>query len=450
MLKQEIFREYDIRGIYNETLDDETGYLIGKSYGTKIQELGGTEVIVGYDNRLSSPSIHKELIKGLTETGANVLDLGLVTTPMLYFARKYLNNPFGIMVTASHNPKEYNGFKFSFNNIGNAYGDAIKEFYEFTKKGNFKTGNGYIKNINIENEYINYIIKSLNFGEKKIKAVFDPGNGTGSIIIKKVIEKTPIEAIYINDISDGTFPNHHPDPSVRANMKMLEEKVKETNSDIGIALDGDADRVGVVDKFGNTISIDILMAMIYKYLDKHLKYRNALFDVKCSKTLIDELKKLKIKPIMYRTGASYTNMMMQTGKFDFGGEYSGHLFFKDKFLGFDDGLYAGLRVIEILSNNITLEELSKDFNTYYSTDELFVNVKEENKKNIINKIKEYVIENNYKYNDIDGIRVEFETGWALIRCSNTTPRLSLRFEANTKEELENIKNEFMNLLEAIK
>ena len=450
MLKQEIFREYDIRGIYNETLDDETGYLIGKSYGTKIQELGGTEVIVGYDNRLSSPSIHKELIKGLTETGANVLDLGLVTTPMLYFARKYLNNPFGIMVTASHNPKEYNGFKFSFNNIGNAYGDPIKEFYEFTKEGNFKTGNGYIKNINIENEYINYIIKSLNFGEKKIKAVFDPGNGTGSIIIKKVIEKTPIEAIYINDISDGTFPNHHPDPSVRTNMKMLEEKVKETNSDIGIALDGDADRVGVVDKFGNTISIDILMAMIYKYLDKHLKYRNALFDVKCSKTLIDELKKLKIKPIMYRTGASYTNMMMQTGEFDFGGEYSGHLFFKDKFLGFDDGLYAGLRVIEILSNNITLEELSKDFNTYYSTDELFVNVKEENKKNIINKIKEYVIENNYKYNDIDGIRVEFETGWALIRCSNTTPRLSLRFEANTKEELKNIKNEFMNLLEAIK
>ena len=165
---------------------------------------------------------------------------------------------------------------------------------------------------------------------------------------------------------------------------------------------------------------------------------------------LDELKKLKIKPIMYRTGASYTNMMMQTGEFDFGGEYSGHLFFKDKFLGFDDGLYAGLRVIEILSNNITLEELSKDFNTYYSTDELFVNVKEENKKNIINKIKEYVIENNYKYNDIDGIRVEFETGWALIRCSNTTPRLSLRFEANTKEELKNIKNEFMNLLEAIK
>ena len=450
MLKEEVFREYDIRGIYNKTLDDETGYIIGQSYGTKVQELGGTEVIVGYDNRLSSPSIHEKLIKGLISTGINVLDLGLVTTPMLYFARKYLNNPFGIMITASHNPKEYNGFKFSFNNIGNAYGKTIKEFYEFTKKGIFKTGNGNIKNINIENEYVNYIIKSLNLGTKKIKAVFDPGNGTGSVIIKQVVNKLPIEAIYINDISDGTFPNHHPDPSVRTNMKMLEEKVKEVKADIGVALDGDADRVGIVDNTGNTISIDILMAMVYKYLDKNLKYRNALFDVKCSKTLIDELEKLKIKPTMYRTGASYTNMMMQTGKFDFGGEYSGHLFFKDKFYGFDDGLYAGLRIIEILSNNVTLENLSTDFHKYYSTDELFIDIKEENKQNIISKLKEYVINKKYKYIDIDGIRVEFNTGWALIRCSNTTPRLSLRFEAETEKELEKIKNEFMDLLEVLK
>ena len=450
MLEKEIFREYDIRGIYNVSLDDKTGYIIGKSYGSKVQELGAKEVIIGYDNRLSSPSIHENLLKGLLETGIDVIDLGLVTTPMLYFARKFLNNPFGIMITASHNPKEYNGFKFSFNNIGNAYGSAIEEFYEYTKEGNFKVGQGSIKKIDIADEYTNYLIKSLNLSDKKIKAVFDPGNGTGAIIIKKVIEKTPIDAIYINDISDGTFPNHHPDPSVKANMKMLEDKVKEVNADVGIALDGDADRVGVVDKFGNTISIDILMAMIYKYLNKNLKYRNALFDVKCSQTLIDELKKLDIKPVMYRTGASFTNMMMQTGDFDFGGEYSGHLFFKDKFLGFDDGLYAGLRVIEILSTGVTLEELSADFNRYYSTDELFVDVKEENKKETIQKVKEYVIEKKYKYIDIDGIRVEFNDGWALIRCSNTTPRLSLRFEAKTEIELEKIKNEFMNLLEVIK
>ncbi len=450
MLKKEIFREYDIRGIYNETLDDETGYLIGQSYGSKIQELNGMQVIVGRDNRVSSPNLHKTVIQGLLSTGISIIDIGLVSTPMLYFARKYLKIPFGIMITASHNPKEYNGFKFSFNEIGNTYGEEIQKFYEYTKEGKFKKGIGTIKYINIENEYSNYLIKSLNFGQKKIKAVFDPGNGSGSIIIKKVLEKTPIEAIYINDISDGTFPNHHPDPSVKANMKMLEDKVKEEKADIGIALDGDADRVGVVDKFGNTIPIDILMAIIYKYLDKNLKYRNALFDVKCSNTLIDELKKLNIKPTMYRTGASYTNMMMQTGNYDFGGEYSGHLFFKDKFLGFDDGLYAGLRVIEILTNNITLEQLQQDFNKYYSTDELFINIKEENKKTIINQIKNYVIKQNYKYIDIDGIRVEFDNGWALIRSSNTTPRLSLRFEAKTLEQLEQIKEEFMNLLEELK
>ena len=451
MLKKEIFREYDIRGIYNDSLDEETGYIIGKSYGSKVLELGGNEVIVGHDNRLSSPSIHKNLIKGLTETGINVVDLGLVTTPMLYFGRRYFNNQFGIMVTASHNPKEYNGFKFSFKKEGNAYGKDIESFYEYTKNGIFKSGKGIVKNFNIEDEYVDNIIKSLNFGNKKIKAIFDLGNGTGSVIIKKVIEKLPIiEPIYMNDISDGSFPNHHPDPSVRSNMKSLSESVLKNKYDIGIALDGDADRVGVVDSRGNVISIDILMAIIYKYLDKTLKYRNALFDVKCSRTLIDELKKLKIKPIMYRTGASYTNMMMQTGDFDFGGEYSGHLFFKDRYQGFDDGLYAGLRIIEILSNGYRLEELSKDFKKYYATDEIFVDVKEENKKNIIDKIKTYVLENNYKFNDIDGIRVEFLNGWALIRSSNTTPRLSLRFEAETKEELDDIQSEFLNLLEVIK
>lgn len=450
MLVKETFREYDIRGIYNKELNDETGYLIGQSYGSKVQDLGYNQVIVGYDNRLSSPNIHEKLIKGLKETGINIIDLGLVTTPILYFARRHLNIPCGIMITASHNPKEYNGFKFSFNKIGNAYGKDIEEFYEYTKKGIFKKGIGTVKKIDILDDYTDYIIKSLNLGNKKIKAVFDPGNGTGAIIIKKVISKLPIEAFYINDISDGTFPNHHPDPSVKENMYELEQKVKELNYDIGVALDGDADRVGIVDNNGETISIDILMAMVYKYLNKNLKYRNALFDVKCSRTLIDELKRLKINQVMYRTGASYTNMMMQTGEFDFGGEYSGHLFFKDKFYGFDDGLYAGLRIIEILSNNITFEDLKKDLNKYYSTNEIFIDVEENNKKNIINKIKEYVIENEYKYNDIDGIRVEFENGFALIRASNTTPRLSIRFEGKTKEELEEIKKEFMNLLEVLK
>ena len=451
MLDKNIFREYDIRGIFDKQMNYQTGYLIGQSYGSKALELSAKEVVIGYDNRLTSEKLHDEVIKGLISTGINVIDIGLVTTPMLYFARINYNLPLGIMITASHNPKEYNGFKFSFSKEGNAYGKQIKDFYEFTKNNIFKKGIGIVENKNIKEDYINNILNSLNFGNKKIKAVFDCGNGTGSIILKDIISKIDIiEPYYLYCDSDGTFPNHHPDPSVSANMIDLQKKVIELKYDIGVAFDGDADRVGVVDEKGNTIKTDILMAIIYNYLNENLVNRNALYDVKCSQTLIDELNKLNINQTMYRTGASYTNMMMQTGKFDFGGEYSGHLFFKDKYQGFDDGIYAGLRIIEILSNNYVLSDLYKDFNKYYSTEELFINVEENEKTNKINFIKNYALNKNYKINDIDGVRIEFADGWALIRPSNTTPRLSLRFEANTKERLLEIQNEFLNELEVKK
>jgi len=451
MLDKTIFREYDIRGIFDKQLNYETGYLIGQSYGSKALELGEKEVVIGYDNRLTSEKLHDEVIKGLISTGIDVTDIGLVTTPMLYFARINYNLPLGIMVTASHNPKEYNGFKFSFSKEGNAYGKQIEEFFQFTNNRIFKQGTGLIELKNIKEDYIQNIINSLNFGTKKIKAVFDCGNGTASVILKDIISKIDnIEPYYLYCNSDGNFPNHHPDPAVSDNLKDLQKKVVELSYDIGIAFDGDADRVGIVDENGNIVKTDILMAIIYNYLNKNLINRNALFDVKCSRTLTDELKKLNINETMYRTGASYTNMMMQTGKFDFGGEYSGHLFFKDKYQGFDDGIYAGLRIVEILSNNNTLSELYQNFNKYFSTEELFINVNENEKETKINFIKKYAISKNYKINDIDGVRIEFADGWALIRASNTTPRLSLRFEAITKDRLLDIQNEFLKVLEEVK
>lgn len=448
-INKNIFREYDLRGIYGSEFDEQDAYTIGRSFGTYIKKFNETKTIVGYDNRHSSPSLSKALIEGIIDSGMNVINLGLVTTPMYYAAKKQYNINTGIMVTASHNPKEYNGFKISFSSIGNAYGKLITDFRDFANTLNFDEGKGTYEERNIKEDYINLICNSLNIN-KDIKVVVDCGNGTGSVIIKDVLDRLGITYYPIYCESDGNFPNHHPDPSVRENQIDLAKKVVELGYDFGFGVDGDADRVGIVDELGNIISSDIYMIIMYRYLNKKLKNRSALFDVKCSRALIDELKKLEIKPVMYRTGASYTNMMMQEGDFDFGGEFSGHLFFRDKFKGFDDGIYAGLRILELLSNtDKKLSELYNDINKYYSTEELRVKVTDENKFEIIENIKEYCKEKNYNITDIDGVRVEFDDAWALVRASNTGPNLTLRFEAKTEKRAQELQKEFQDLIEKI-
>lgn len=448
-INKNIFREYDLRGIYPTEIDANDAYTIGRSFGTYIKQFNETETLVGHDNRHSSPELSEALIKGIRESGMNVIDLGLVTTPMYYAAKKIYKINTGIMVTASHNPKEYNGFKISFSKIGNAYGKLITDFRDFTSKLEFDEGNGSLEKRNIKELYLEQIKNSINLN-KKIKVVVDCGNGTGSVIIKDVLEKLGIEYYPLYCDSDADFPNHHPDPSVHDNQIDLAKKVVELGYDFGFGVDGDADRVGIVDEKGNILTSDIYMIIMYRYLNKQLKNRKALFDVKCSRALIDELKKLDIEPVMYRTGASYTNMMMQEGNFDFGGEFSGHLFFRDKYPGFDDGIYAGLRILEILSNtDKKLSELYENINTYYSTEELRASVTDENKFEIVDKIKEYCNEKNYKVIDIDGARIEFEDGWALVRASNTGPNLTVRFEATTKNRAEELQKEFQDLIEKL-
>jgi len=449
-IKEKIFREYDLRGIYQEDIDEDVAYTLGLSFGSFIQEKGYHSAIVGYDNRHSSVPLNEALIKGMLETGIAVYSLGLVTTPMYYFARYYLKEDCGIMITASHNPKEYNGFKIAFDSIGNAYGDKIQEFKEFTKKGNFLNGEGILLPYDIKDAYLEQIKQSVSFGSRKVKAVIDCGNGTGSIIIRDIFDmlQIPYDALYCE--SDGDFPNHHPDPSVKENMLALSKRVVELGYDLGIGIDGDADRVGIVLENGEIIGADLYMLIMYQYLEPSLKERKALFDVKCSRTLIDGIKSLGLEPIMNRTGNSYINMMMKEGNFDFGGEYSGHVFFRDKFPGFDDGIYAGLRMIELLSHKSTplsMELLNRT--KYYSTDEIKIKVTEETKFTMIDQVKSYAKEKGYQVIALDGARIEFTDGWALLRASNTGPNITARFEATTETRLKEIQEEFLILLEQL-
>jgi phosphomannomutase/phosphoglucomutase len=449
-IDQTIFREYDLRGIYGKEITEDVAYTIGKSYGTYIKKENNKKAIIGYDNRESSPILSNALIKGITESGVDVINIGLVTTPMYYFARYHYQINTGIMITASHNPKEYNGFKMAFSEIGNAYGQLITDFRDFTNKCEFDSGQGNVEERDIRNDYIDLIKNSIDFGDKPIKAVVDCGNGTGSIIVKDVMDALNIEYYPLYCESDSNFPNHHPDPSVHKNMVDLGKKVIELGYNLGIGIDGDADRIGIVDEKGNIIGADLYMLIVYRNIASKMRNKKALFDVKCSKTLIDELDKLNIEKVMYRTGNSYMNMMMQEGDFDFGGEYAGHIYFRDKFPGFDDGIYAGLRLIEILSKtDRPLSSLLEGINTYYSTEELKFKVTDESKFDIVEKVKQYCINKGYSFIDIDGVRVEFEDGWVLIRVSNTGPNLTSRFEANSKERLDELQTEFVNLLNTL-
>ena len=447
ILKKEIFREYDIRGIYNEEMDDETAYYIGRAFGTKLKEIGKNSTVLGYDNRLSSVNLEKKLLQGLVDSGIEVLRLGLVTTPMCYFAANYYGVNASMMITASHNPKEYNGFKFSYNGIHNAYGASVKEIYNIIEKGEYVDGNGSVKKVSIEEAYIDLVTNKLDFGDRKIKVVYDCGNGTTSIIADKIFNKLDIESIGICNESDGNFPNHHPDPCIYANLTMLKEKVLETHADIGIGYDGDGDRVGFIDNNGNMIETDKFMIIMWRYLYDKVDNKAGLFDVKCTKALEDELIKLGIKPVEYRTGNSYTRAASAEGDYPLSGELSGHVYFRDKWPGYDDGIYAGMRFIELLSHtNKKSDELLNGINKYYSTEEIKVKVDDTKKFAIIDKICEYAKSKGYNYLTIDGCKAKFDDGFALVRASNTGPNITMRFEAKTEERLKELQEEFTNEL----
>ena len=366
---------------------------------------------------------------------------------MYYYAKKKNKIKNGIMITASHNPKEYNGFKISFDYRGNSCGQEIIDFRDYTNTLKFESSIGHVKTLNIRPEYLKEVEKSIDLGKRKVKVVFDCGNGTGSIIVKDMLDLFDCEYELLYCDSNPEFPNHHPDPCVPSNLKDLGNKVKELGYDLGIGIDGDADRVGLVDENGNYIAADLLMLIVYRSLSNNLKKRKAIYDVKCSKTLIDGLADLNIESEMYRTGNSYMNIKINEEDVDFGGEYSGHVWFRDKWPGFDDGLYAGLRLVEIVSKtDKKVSELLDNTNKYYSTEELKFTAPDEIKFEIVEKIKKYCHNKGYEMITVDGVRVTFDDSWALVRCSNTGPNITARFEAKTEKRLEEIKSEFINLI----
>ncbi len=442
-IKRNIFREYDIRGIYNSELNEDVAYHIGRAFGTNLRRKNILETVVAHDNRLSSEVLEKNLIKGLYDSGITIRKISLATTPMCYFAANFLNTNSSIMITASHNPKEYNGFKFSYNGIHNAYGKEIMEIYDLIKNNDYIDGVGKIINDDIRNDYIDLVVRNIDI-KRKIKVVYDSGNGTASVIAKDIFKRLPmIDAIALFDESDGNFPNHHPDPCVEENLSILKKTVIENKADLGIGYDGDADRVGFVDEKGTFIPIDKFLAIMWDYLYDKVDKKECLFDVKCSKLLEDELIKLNVKPVEYRTGNSYTRMESARGDYPLSGELSGHVYFRDKWPGYDDGIYVGMRLIEMLSNsNKPLSSYLDNLERYYSTPEIKVKTDDEKKFLIVDKMKEYCKSKNYNFITIDGVKVKFDDGFALVRASNTGPNITERFEAKSKARLLSIQEEF--------
>ena len=443
-LNKNIFRAYDIRGIAYEELSQETVVLIGKSLGTKSLESGNDSLVVGRDGRNSSPDLFEWIAAGIKSTGCNVINIGIVSTPILYFATHSLSCPNGVMITGSHNPGNYNGFKVV-EDKKTISGKAIQEIRENILKKEFLKGEGSEKALDVKDQYLNLIVNNIEL-KRPLKIAIDCGNGAASIIAKQVYEGLGCEVHSLFAEVDGDFPNHHPDPSKPENLEDLRKLVEEQKLEIGLAFDGDADRLGVVSKEGKIIFPDMQMILFSNSILKQNKEGKIVFDVKCSKLLSNAILNEGGIPIMSKTGHSYIKKRIQEEKALLGGEMSGHIFFNDRWPGFDDALYAGARLLEILSSTNEGQNVFNLLPKLTSTPEINVPAKDEEKFLFVEKFKSLINFPDAEIIEIDGVRVEFKYGWGLLRASNTSPLLVLRFEAINKEKLEEIKEQFRKVL----
>ena len=432
----EVLREYDIRGIVDKNITTNTAYTIGRVFGNEVlSRLSSNNISVGYDGRLTSPKLFRALSEGLKDSGSIVSNIGICPTPMLYFADYHLNTDAAIMITGSHNPSEYNGFKLVLNKHS-FYSDDIQNFQKIVLNNKLNKKQGKINNVEIKDDYVQRILKNI-FIKKKLKISWDIGNGAMGVIIEELISKLyNTENILLNKEVDGNFPNHHPDPTVPKNMEQLIKSVKENNCDLGLAFDGDGDRLGVVDNLGNIVWADQYMLVLCSEISKLYKNPKIIMDVKCSKVFFDEAKKMGCVPVMERTGHSPIKEKMKELKSPLSGEMSGHICYGDDFYGYDDAMYVALRLIKILSNQE--KKLSEIINKYpktFSTPETRFDVEEIKKFKIIEDIKKRLSDFSGKIIDIDGIRVETNDGWFLMRASNTQNQLTCRVESVTKSGL---------------
>jgi phosphomannomutase len=436
-----ILREYDIRGIVGESLSEADAYALGLSFGTLLSKQNGKHVMVGYDGRTTSPTLSKSLIKGLTETGMNVENIGLGPTPMLYFSVKDRKADAGIMITGSHNPAEYNGFKIMLQS-GPFYGDMIQDIGRIAASGDFASGKGSIKDIDIKDSYVERLLKDYN-GTRDLHVAWDSGNGAAGEILRRLVKKLPGQHELLFDEIDGNFPNHHPDPTVDKNLVDLQKLVAEKKCDLGIAFDGDGDRIGAVDSEGNIIRGDILLTIYAREVLKEHPGAPIIGDIKCSQVMFDEIKRMGGTPIMWKTGHSLVKAKMAELKSPLAGELSGHIFFADKYYGFDDALYCGVRLMNAVSAvNGDFTQLTGSLPDMQSTPELRIEVDESEKFALVAKLIENVRRNHKDVEtiDIDGIRVSTNDGWWLLRASNTQNVLVARAEGKTPEGFERLKS----------
>lgn len=446
-----IFREYDIRGVFEKEFDLEFAYGLGRTYSTyhyqKTQQAHST-VSVGYDARISSPAIFRALAKGLNEGGLDVLNLGLVTTPMNYFSNFSINVTGSIMITGSHNPPDYNGFKICLQK-NTLFGSEIQNLKKIFEAQNWYEGAlGQTKDFDIFPLYINRYQDEFNkLGP--IKVILDCGSGAAGVIARKLFNSVGINPTILCEEPDGRFPIHHPDPTVEKNLIMLKEAVLKENAAVGIGFDGDADRIGLVDENGRMVYGDELMVIISRDILAHKKGAKIVGDVKCSDRLYSDIKKNGGEPIMWKTGHSLIKDKIKQEQAPFGGEMSGHIFFADRNYGYDDAIYAGLRVVEILSKTgKPLSHLLNDLPTAFNTPEIRIDTTEEKKILIVEKLKEKFSHDTEEYtvNLLDGIRISYKDGWALARASNTQPVLVLRFEAYSEKRLKEIQDSIESIV----
>lgn len=441
-----ILRENDIRGNYPKQINKEVAKRLGESWSYYLKENNISKCIIGHDNRLSSEELSETLINTILSCGIDVYDVGLVTTPMFNYASMQNDIPYGIMITASHNRASDNGFKIFGENFLHLAQNELKKLYKIFKSDKKIDGEGKLAEITIKKDYINMMLSKFP-QMNDISVVVDCGNGTASIVIKEILSKLFLNVTYLNCESDGSFPVHNPDPNVEENLKWLKDLVKLKKADLGIAVDGDCDRVGIVDEKGNTIFTDYLIAIYANEIIPSAENKNVIVDVKCSVAIPHEIDKIGGNPIMVKNGSAYIEGRMHDIPALIGGEYSGHVFFKDEYFGYDDGIYAGLRLARILhKTKIPASTLTEGMEKYESTPEIRLEVDDNIKVEVVNKVIDYALSRNYKCNLEDGVRVDYDDGFALIRKSNTGPFITMRYEASTKEKLNQRQKEFTDVI----
>ncbi len=433
---KEVLREYDIRGVVGDNINENTAYTIGRTFGYIVKsKLESNTIATGYDGRLTSPKLHNALCEGLKDSGSKVLNIGMGPTPMTYFAHYHLDTDAVIMVTGSHNPSEYNGFKMVLNKTS-FFAEDIQSLQKLIDYNKIELEEGQIINQDITTEYIKRNLLNISL-TKKLKIAWDPGNGAMGKVTRAITENlNNSENIIINEEVDGNFPNHHPDPTVPKNMTQLIKTVIENDCDVGLAFDGDGDRLGVIDNLGNIVWADQYMLLLCSEIAHLYDNPKIIMDVKCSKVFFDEAKKINCDPVMSRTGHSPIKEKMKELNSPLSGEMSGHICYGDDFYGYDDAMYVGLRLLRILSNESkSLNDLINIYPKTFSTPETRFDVDESRKFIIIEEVKERLKKEDKKIIDIDGVRVENEDGWFLMRASNTQNQLTCRAESISEKGL---------------